>query len=230
MIEEILMENRPSVKISPIAFLKIFVFAVNAYSNETGGILIGKEVKDEIFVTDAEEVCETSSKAYVLLDPVKIANIAESLERKSSEEKIIGWWHSHPGYGADFLSEIDVNTQRIYQKLYDKAIALVIDPSRWVRDREVFTSDIKVYRLENERPAEILWEVSSEDVLKIIAYAAMEILGKRFVDGTGEEALQESIQKEFLAIREEIKTINILLVILSMTIILLSLMLLVLSP
>ena len=40
---------------------------------------------------------------------------------------ICGWYHSHPSYGT-FMSDEDFGTQARYQKLWDKAIALVIDP------------------------------------------------------------------------------------------------------
>ncbi|GAH44694.1 unnamed protein product, partial [marine sediment metagenome] len=40
---------------------------------------------------------------------------------------ICGWYHSHPSYGC-FMSREDLGTQARYQKLWDKAIALVIDP------------------------------------------------------------------------------------------------------
>ncbi|MFX0017851.1 MAG: hypothetical protein ACFFAK_09770 [Promethearchaeota archaeon] len=40
---------------------------------------------------------------------------------------ICGWYHSHPSYGC-FMSKEDLGTQARYQKLWDKAIALVIDP------------------------------------------------------------------------------------------------------
>ena len=40
---------------------------------------------------------------------------------------IAGWYHSHPSYSC-FMSREDLSTQARYQKLWDKAVALVIDP------------------------------------------------------------------------------------------------------
>ncbi|MFX0076462.1 MAG: hypothetical protein ACFE96_13555 [Candidatus Hermodarchaeota archaeon] len=40
---------------------------------------------------------------------------------------ICGWYHSHPSYGC-FMSREDLGTQARYQKLWDKAVALVVDP------------------------------------------------------------------------------------------------------
>ena len=40
---------------------------------------------------------------------------------------ICGWYHSHPSYGL-FMSHEDIGTQARYQTLWNKALALVIDP------------------------------------------------------------------------------------------------------
>ncbi|MFX0047695.1 MAG: Mov34/MPN/PAD-1 family protein [Candidatus Hermodarchaeota archaeon] len=46
---------------------------------------------------------------------------------KKKDLFICGWYHSHPSYGC-FMSREDLGTQARYQKLWNKAIALVIDP------------------------------------------------------------------------------------------------------
>ena len=40
---------------------------------------------------------------------------------------VAGWYHSHPSYGL-FMSQEDMGTQARYQTLWNKALALVIDP------------------------------------------------------------------------------------------------------
>ncbi|GAH13036.1 unnamed protein product, partial [marine sediment metagenome] len=47
---------------------------------------------------------------------------------KKNKLDICGWYHSHPSFGC-FMSPEDFDTQARYQKLWDKAVALVIDPS-----------------------------------------------------------------------------------------------------
>lgn len=42
---------------------------------------------------------------------------------------MLGWYHSHPGYGC-WLSGIDVNTQMLNQQYQEPFVAVVIDPSR----------------------------------------------------------------------------------------------------
>jgi proteasome lid subunit RPN8/RPN11 len=59
---------------------------------------------------------------------------------------VCGWYHSHPSYGL-FMSMEDFGTQIRYQKLWDRSIALVIDP--YLIDGtslgfQIFSADLKV--------------------------------------------------------------------------------------
>ena len=40
-------------------------------------------------------------------------------------ENVIGWYHSHPGYGC-WLSGIDVSTQMLNQQFQEPWVALVV--------------------------------------------------------------------------------------------------------
>ncbi len=50
-------------------------------------------------------------------------------EIKNDKLFICGWYHSHPSYGL-FLSEEDLDTHSRYQKFWENAVALVIDPTQ----------------------------------------------------------------------------------------------------
>jgi len=55
---------------------------------------------------------------------------------------VVGWYHSHPGFGC-WLSMVDVKTQKSFEQLSDRAVAVVIDPVRSVKGRvemDVFRS------------------------------------------------------------------------------------------
>jgi COP9 signalosome complex subunit 5 len=49
-------------------------------------------------------------------------------EATGLSHRVIGWYHSHPGYGP-WLSGIDVATQDLQQRHQDPYVALVIDPT-----------------------------------------------------------------------------------------------------
>ncbi|PAV64001.1 hypothetical protein WR25_00260 [Diploscapter pachys] len=50
-------------------------------------------------------------------------------ERMGIKEKIVGWYHSHPGYGC-WLSGIDCATQQMNQQFQEPWLAIVVDPLR----------------------------------------------------------------------------------------------------
>lgn len=58
------------------------------------------------------------------------------------QENVIGWYHSHPGYGC-WLSGIDVETQKLQQMYQDPFVAVVIDPHRTVSSGKV---DVGAFR------------------------------------------------------------------------------------
>ncbi len=44
-------------------------------------------------------------------------------------ENVIGWYHSHPGYGC-WLSGIDVSTQMLNQQFQEPWVALVVSTGK----------------------------------------------------------------------------------------------------
>ncbi|KAG5220849.1 COP9 signalosome catalytic [Salix suchowensis] len=65
-------------------------------------------------------------------------------EKAGRLEHVIGWYHSHPGYGC-WLSGIDVNTQMNNQKFQDPFVAVVIDPNRTISAGKVDIGAFRTY-------------------------------------------------------------------------------------
>ncbi|KAJ6925056.1 COP9 signalosome complex subunit 5a-like [Populus alba x Populus x berolinensis] len=59
-------------------------------------------------------------------------------------ENVIGWYHSHPGYGC-WLSGIDVSTQMLNQQFQEPFLAVVIDPTRTVSAGKVEIGAFRTY-------------------------------------------------------------------------------------
>ena len=67
---------------------------------------------------------------------------------------VVGWYHSHPGFGC-WLSSVDVNTQQVsfliylknksFEQLNQRAVAVVVDPIQSVKGKVV----IDAFRLIN---------------------------------------------------------------------------------
>merc|ERR1711916_329721 len=60
------------------------------------------------------------------VDPVFQTNMLEMLKQTGRSEMVVGWYHSHPGFGC-WLSGVDVNTQKSFEALNERAVAVVVD-------------------------------------------------------------------------------------------------------
>jgi 26S proteasome regulatory subunit N11 len=60
----------------------------------------------------------------------------EMLKSVGRSEACVGWYHSHPGFGC-WLSMVDIMTQKSFEKLNSRCVAVVIDPVQSVKGRVV---------------------------------------------------------------------------------------------
>ncbi|KAF9614954.1 hypothetical protein IFM89_021384 [Coptis chinensis] len=68
-------------------------------------------------------------------------------------ENVVGWYHSHLGYGC-WLSGIDVSTQMLNQQFQEPFLAVVIDPTRTVSAGKVEIGAFRTYPEGYKPPAE----------------------------------------------------------------------------
>lgn len=47
----------------------------------------------------------------------------DMLKQTGRPEMVVGWYHSHPGFGC-WLSGVDMNTQQSFEKLNARAVSL----------------------------------------------------------------------------------------------------------
>jgi proteasome lid subunit RPN8/RPN11/ribosomal protein L37AE/L43A len=102
------------------------------------GVLIGKVYDNLLVVTDAVSGEQASGMTRVRLDNMTLAKIVNKIMEGKIRGNILGWYHSHPGFGV-FMSATDVGTQQMLQQFSSKVAALVIDPKE--DHYEVFTLD-----------------------------------------------------------------------------------------
>jgi len=133
------------VKISAVALLKMLLHSVDGLAKtrkdedlEVMGLLQGKIDGDAIIVMDCfgvsmgSEIRVNASTA----DYEFMVQYKECAERVGKEESVVGWYHSHPGFGC-WLSGIDVKTESNNQKYQDPYIAIVVDPKRTLASGKV---------------------------------------------------------------------------------------------
>lgn len=71
-------------------------------------------------------------------------NYTEASKEVKRYENVVGWYHTHPGYGC-WLSGIDVGTQKSMQMIQDPCIAIVIDPFRTMSSGKVELGCFRTY-------------------------------------------------------------------------------------
>ena len=60
----------------------------------------------------------------------------EYMKQVGRPQACVGWYHSHPGFGC-WLSMVDVQTQKSFEQLGARSVAVVIDPVQSVKGRVI---------------------------------------------------------------------------------------------
>ncbi|OWB56765.1 hypothetical protein B5S28_g2679 [[Candida] boidinii] len=137
-----------TVHISILALTKMTIHARSGGSIEIMGMMTGKVFGREMVVLDCyplpvegtETRVNAQNEAYEFL-----LQYLESLKKLDGrDEDIIGWYHSHPGFGC-WLSGIDVQTQSLAQGFQDPYVAIVIDPERTIKQESVEIAAFRTY-------------------------------------------------------------------------------------
>ncbi|MCS6769804.1 MAG: Mov34/MPN/PAD-1 family protein [Candidatus Caldarchaeum sp.] len=137
------------VRIYPLALAKIVKHSTAYLNREVAGLLVGKSVGQVLEVWDAVTGEQYGTAAYVHLDEAVMTRVAEQLAEEGKGLYIVGWYHSHPGLTV-FLSPTDIDTQKRYQSMYPKAVALVIDPVKYAQTRRISSLEFKVFQISKE--------------------------------------------------------------------------------
>ncbi|MPC55962.1 COP9 signalosome complex subunit 5 [Portunus trituberculatus] len=137
------------IKISALALLKMVMHARSGGTLEVMGLMLGKVDGPTMIVMDSfalpVEGTETRVNAQAQAYEYMTAYV-EAAKQVGRQENVIGWYHSHPGYGC-WLSGIDVSTQMLNQNYQEPFVAIVIDPIRTI-------SSGKGYKPPDEGPSE----------------------------------------------------------------------------
>jgi len=148
------------VKISALALLKMVMHARSGGTIEVMGLMQGRVDANTLIVMDSfalpvegtETRVNAQAQAYEFM-----TTYTESCEPVGRLEKVVGWYHSHPGYGC-WLSGIDVGTQALNQQFQEPFVAIVIDPIRTITAGKVdigaFRTFPKGYKPPDETPSE----------------------------------------------------------------------------
>ncbi|RDD43308.1 COP9 signalosome complex subunit 5 [Trichoplax sp. H2] len=135
------------VKISALALLKMLTHAKSGGNIEIMGLMLGKVRNEDMIIMDSfalpVEGTETRVNAQESAYEYMTAYV-EAAKQVGRLENVIGWYHSHPGYGC-WLSGIDVSTQMLNQTYQDPFVAIVIDPIRTMSSGKVSLGAFRTY-------------------------------------------------------------------------------------
>lgn len=155
------------VYILALALTKMTLHAKSGGNIEVMGMLVGKIVAHGIVVMDVYQlpVEGTETRVNAQAEGYEyMVQFSEALrEGGARSEHIVGWYHSHPGYGC-WLSGIDVSTQALNQGFQDPYLALVVDPVKTLKHHKVEIGAFRTYPEGYKRKKDTSVDVHQKDL------------------------------------------------------------------
>lgn len=124
--------------LSPVALLKMLKHARAGIPLEVMGLMLGEYINSyTINIVDVFAMPQSGTGTTVeAIDPAFQTEMLDCLEKTGRTEHVIGWYHSHPGFGC-WLSQTDCSTQQEFEKLNERCLAVVVDPVQSVKGNVV---------------------------------------------------------------------------------------------
>ncbi|TYK20218.1 26S proteasome non-ATPase regulatory subunit 14-like protein [Cucumis melo var. makuwa] len=140
------LDSSEQVYISSLALLKMLKHGRAGVPMEVMGLMLGEFVDEyTVRVVDVFAMPQSGTGVSVeAVDHVFQTNMLDMLKQTGRPEMVVGWYHSHPGFGC-WLSGVDINTQQSFEALNQRAVAVVVDPIQSVKGKVV----IDAFRLIN---------------------------------------------------------------------------------
>lgn len=140
------VDTSETIHISSLALLKMLKHGRAGVPMEVMGLMLGEFVDDyTVRVIDVFAMPQSGTGVSVeAVDPVFQTKMLDMLKQTGRPETVVGWYHSHPGFGC-WLSGVDINTQQSFESLNPRAVAVVVDPIQSVKGKVV----IDAFRLIN---------------------------------------------------------------------------------
>ncbi|WZZ74995.1 hypothetical protein YC2023_086365 [Brassica napus] len=151
------LDTSEQVYISSLALLKMLKHGRAGVPMEVMGLMLGEFVDEyTVRVVDVFAMPQSGTGVSVeAVDHVFQTNMLDMLKQTGRPEMVVGWYHSHPGFGC-WLSGVDINTQQncfplcpvpcsgwvsivgfSFEALNQRAVAVVVDPIQSVKGKVV---------------------------------------------------------------------------------------------
>ncbi|CAL9734835.1 COP9 signalosome complex subunit 5 [Monosporozyma servazzii] len=145
------MYHYSHVLISRLATQQILNHAVKGNEIEIMGILLGVTLNHKFIITRSfplpVEGTETRVNAQSESYEYMVQYVNEMIENGDikTNERVVGWYHSHPGYDC-WLSSIDMRTQDLNQSFQDPYVAIVVDPLKSLQEKSISIGAFRTIR------------------------------------------------------------------------------------
>jgi 26S proteasome regulatory subunit N11 len=133
-----MQDTAEKIQISSLSLLKMLKHGRAGVPMEVMGLMLGQFVDDyTITCVDVFAMPQHGTGVSVeAVDDVFQQEMLDMLKQTGRPEMVVGWYHSHPGFGC-WLSGVDMNTQSTFEQLNARAVAVVIDPVQSVKGKVV---------------------------------------------------------------------------------------------
>jgi len=133
-----MVDTAEQIYISSLALLKMLKHGRAGVPLEVMGLMLGELVDDyTVRVVDVFAMPQSGTGVSVeSIDEAFQIEMTEMLKQTGRGETVVGWYHSHPGFGC-WLSGVDMNTQQSFEQQLGRAVAVVVDPIQSVRGKVV---------------------------------------------------------------------------------------------
>lgn len=137
-VDSPVVDNSETVYISSLALLKMLKHGRAGVPMEVMGLMLGEFVDDfTVHVIDVFAMPQSGTGVSVeAVDDVFQTRMMDMLKQTGRDQMVVGWYHSHPGFGC-WLSSVDINTQQSFEQLNQRAVAVVVDPIQSVKGKVV---------------------------------------------------------------------------------------------
>lgn len=141
-------DTSEQVYVSSLSLLKMLKHGRAGIPMEVMGLMLGEFIDDyTVRIVDVFSMPQSGNSVTVeAVDPVFQTKMLDMLKQTGRQEMVVGWYHSHPGFGCWF-SGTDINTQQSFEQLNPRAVGIVVDPVQSVRGKVV----IDCFRLINSQ-------------------------------------------------------------------------------
>lgn len=131
-------DTAEQVYVSSLALLKMLKHGRMGVPMEVMGLMLGEFIDDyTVRVVDVFSMPQSGNSVSVeAVDPVFQTKMLDMLKQTGRPEMVVGWYHSHPGFGCWF-SGTDMNTQQSFEQLNPRAVGVVVDPIQSVKGKVV---------------------------------------------------------------------------------------------